>query len=395
MKRRVLVLNHFAAPRSAAGGTRHVELFGRLERWEARIIAADRNYLTGERITSDDMLTTVKTFGFAGSGPMRVVNWLSFSVQAFFRGLRAPRPSVVYASSPHLLTGLIGLSLSRIRRSTFVLEIRDMWPQVLVDMGAVAEGSVLHRLLASLERFLYEKADAVVALADGLRDQVVERGASSERTFVIPNGPDPDDFIAPDEREAMRARYGLQGTVIAYTGAHGPANGLDAVLDAADALRAEQADVLFLLVGDGADKARLVDRARREGITNVRFLDPVPKHEMPALLAAVDAGVVCFADRPIFRRHMSANKLYDYMAAGIPVVNAVPGEGARYVETSGAGVNVEPNQLTQGVRTLMEMTHEERDRLGAAGRRYIAKNQSRTAMAARLEAVLDSLAPCV
>lgn len=394
MKRRVLVLNHFAAPRSAAGGTRHVELFGRLERWEARIIAADRNYLTGERITPDGMLTTVKTFGYTGAGPMRVVNWLSFSVQAFFRGLRASRPSVVYASSPHLLTGLIGLCLSRIRRSKFVLEIRDMWPQVLVDMGAVAEGSMLHRLLASLERFLYKKADAVVALADGLRDQVVERGASSDRTFVIPNGPDPDDFIAPDDRETMRARYGLHGTVIAYTGAHGPANGLDAVLDTADELRAEQADVLFLLVGDGADKPRLVDRATREGITNVRFLDPVPKHEMPGLLAAVDAGIVCFADRPVFRRHMSANKLYDYMAAGIPVVNAVPGEGARYVETSGAGVNVEPGQLTQGVRMLMEMTREERDRLGAAGRCYIANNQSRTAMAARLEAVLDSLASC-
>jgi glycosyltransferase involved in cell wall biosynthesis len=146
------------------------------------------------------------------------------------------------------------------------------------------------------------------------------------------------------------------------------------------------------LVGDGADKARLVGRALRERITNVRFLDPIPKQEMPGLLAAVDAGVVCFADRPIFRRHMSANKLYDYMAAGIPVVNAVPGEGARYVEASGAGVNVEPDQLTQGVRLIVEMTTEERERLGAAGRCYIAKNQSRTAMAARLEAVLDSLA---
>lgn len=391
MKRHVVVLNHFAAPRTSAGGTRHVELFGRLDRWDAQIIAADRNYLTGERIRSEGLLVAVKTVSYTGNGPMRVVNWISYSMMAFIRGLRGPRPSVIYASSPHLLAGLVGLCLSRIRRSKFVLEVRDMWPQVLVDMGTIADGSLLHRVLAALERFLYKRADAAVALAEGLRDQMVERGASPDRTFVIPNGPDPDDFVPPGDRETMRSRYGLRGIVIAYTGAHGPANGLDAVLDTAHELGAEQPDVLFLLVGDGADKARLVDRASRERITNVRFLDPIPKQDMPGLLAAVDAGIVCFADKPIFRGHMSANKLYDYMAAGIPVVNAVPGEGATYVEASGAGVNVEPDKLTQGVRTLIEMPPEERDRLGVAGRCYIAKNQSRTAMATRLEALLDSL----
>jgi glycosyltransferase involved in cell wall biosynthesis len=389
MTRTILVLNHYALPRSAAGGTRHVELFGRLRGWDAKIIASDWNHLTGERMHPDGIYSTVRTTPYSGNGPMRVLNWVSYAAMAFVRGLRGPRPAVVYASSPHMLTGLVGFCLARLRRARFVFEVRDMWPQVLADMGTLSEGSVPFRALQALERFLYRKADAAIALADGLREQMIEHGAPAARTHVVPNGPDPDDFVAPAPRDELRSRYGLNGTVIAYTGAHGPANGLDVVLDTAAELRAEHPDVTFLLVGGGAEKERLVRRATHDRLSNVRFMDPVSKQEMPALLGAVDAGLLVFADKPIFARHMSANKLYDYMAAGLPVISAVPGEGARYIERVGAGITVGPRELTAAVRKMLATTPDERRRLGHAGRCYITEHQSRSAMAAKLELILD------
>jgi glycosyltransferase involved in cell wall biosynthesis len=389
----VLVLNHYALPRSAPGGTRHVELFGRLDHWDAKIIAADRNHLTSERVRPEGIFTTVPTVPYTGNGPMRVLNWLSYAVMAFVHGLQGPRPDVIYGSSPHPLTPLVAFVLSRLRRSRFVLEIRDMWPQVLVEMGALSDRSVLNRVLRRLETFLYRRADATIALADGLKEQMVERGAVADRTHVVPNAADPADFAAPGPRDQLRARYGLKGTVFAYTGAHRPANGLDAVLDTAAELLHEHPEVTFLFVGGGSEKPRLVERAAEEHLANVRFMDPVPKEEMPALLGAVDAGLLVFADKPIFARHMSANKLYDYMAAGLPVISAVPGEGARFIKQAGAGLTVGPHELTDAVRTMLATTPEEREGFGRAGRCYISSHQSRTAMAAKLESILDELAP--
>ncbi len=392
MTRRVLVLNHFALPRSAAGGTRHVELFGRLRRWDAQIIAADRNYLTGKTMRSNGYYTTVRTLPYTGNGAVRVLSWMSYCVMAFARGLRCARPDVVYASSPHLLTGLIGLWLSRLRRARFVLEVRDMWPQILVEMDVLSKRSLLLRALERLERTLYRRADAIVALADGLRSQIIDRGADAQRVFTIPNGPDPDEFAAPASRDDLRARYGLRGTIFAYTGAHGPANGLDIVLDAAALLR-DDADVQFLLVGDGASKPQLVERASREQLSNVRFLDPVPKDEMPAVLGAVDAGLLVFADKPIFAKHMSANKLYDYMAAGLPVLTTVPGDGARSIQEAHAGFAVRPHELADAVRRMVATPLYERRRMGEGGRRYVRDRHSRGAMAERLESMLDTLVP--
>jgi glycosyltransferase involved in cell wall biosynthesis len=391
MKRSVVVLNHFAAPRSAAGGTRHVELFGRLESWDATIIAADRNYLTGERMVPEGIYTTVPTIPYTRNSVVRVLNWVSYAFMAFIRSLRVAHPDVVYASSPHLLTGLVGLALARLRRARFVLEVRDMWPRILVDMDVLSERSLLYRALARLETYLYRRADAMVALADGLREQMVEHGAPAERVSVVPNGPEPSEFVAPAARDELRRRYGLTGIVVAYTGAHGPANGLDIVLDAARDVRGDLGDVTFLLVGDGADKPQLVQRAQRDGLDNVRFMDPVPKRDMPALLGAVDIGLLVFADKPIFARHMSANKLYDYMAAGLPVITTVGGEGRRGVLEANAGIAVGPSELADAVRRMVAETPEARSRYGEAGRVYITETQSRSAMAARLQEILDGL----
>jgi glycosyltransferase involved in cell wall biosynthesis len=394
VNRRVVVLNHFAAPRGAPGGTRHVELFSRLRRWDATVIGSRVNYLTREPVhLDDDLYRTVPVLPYRSNGAARILNWCSYAVTALVAALRLPRPDVVYASSPHLLTGLAGWALARLRRASFVLELRDLWPVVLVEMGQLSRTSPLYRLLRSLERFLYRKADAIVVLAEGVRRVLVEdEGVAADRVYFVPNGADPADFVPSAPRAALRERYGLDGMVFAYTGAHGPANGLDLVLDAAAEVAEQLPDVRFLLVGDGVAKAALRERAAREGLRNVAFRAPVPKDEMPDLLGAVDVGLHVLADVPLFRYGVSPNKLYDYLAAGLPVLTNTGGEVAALVDAANAGVAVAPDGIADGVRALAGRNAEELRRFGDDGRAYLAATRSRSSLAERVETLLDDLA---
>jgi glycosyltransferase involved in cell wall biosynthesis len=393
VRHRVVVLNHFAAPRSAPGGTRHVELFGRLQGWDATVLGSRINYFTRSSARLDDHLyRTVPVLPYKGNGAARVLNWVSYAFTAFTAALRLPRPDVVYASSPHLFAGLAGWLLAKVRGAHFVLEIRDLWPAVLVDMKQLDEGSSIYRLLKTMERFLYRQADAVIVMAEGVRRVVTEEeGVPGNRVYLIPNGADPDDFAPPLCRDDLRRRYGLRGQVFAYTGAHGPANGLELMLDAASAVADSIPDACFLLVGDGVTKEALIDRATRERLSNVSFMPPVPKDEMPALLGAVDFGLHILADIPLFSYGVSPNKLFDYMAAGLPVLTNTGGEVAQIVQTADAGIAVEANHMAEGIQRLAASSKEQRATWGGNGREFIAANRSRTALAHQLEAMLNSL----
>lgn len=392
---RVLVLNHAAAPLDVAGGTRHVEMFFRLDDWDVTIIAANRNLMDGEIRQSDDArFHTVWVPGYRSNGLMRVISWVAYMVGAVIRGLRSPRPDVVYASSPHLLTGLAGYVITRARRCAFVFEIRDIWPQLLIDMGTLTERSVVFRLLRKVETFLYRHADHIVTMAEGAGAHLEASGVSRQRYTFIPNNADPSFFDAPDDRDVVRRRLGLppDALVAIYAGAHGPTNGLNLLLDAANEIRDTEPHVRILLVGSGVDKEPLQARAASQRLDTVVFADPVPKNQMPALLGACDIGVHCFADVPLFRYGVSPNKLYDYMAAGLPVLTNTPGEVAGIVRTAGCGEATEPAEIADGLRRLASLSIEERKSHGRRGRAWIRENRSRDAMARRLGAVLDSTA---
>lgn len=375
--RRVLVLNHFASPRGAPGGTRHLELFGALDGWDPEIVAANRNYLTRLRQASDDATDgaryrTVWTWPYAGNGITRVLNWVSYAVTAGLVGLFTRRPEVVVGSTPHLLAPVAAWFVARTRRAAFVLEVRDLWPEVLVEMGQLDRGSVLYRGLDALAGWIVARADAVIVLAPGVIDVLVERGADPDAVHLVPNGADP--LPAPADRGALRGRLDVEGVVVVYAGAHGPANGLDLALDAAVDLAGTHPEVRFVLVGDGPAKPALVERVRREQISNVR-LDPArPKDEMAALLGAADVGLHVLADVDLFTYGVSPNKVFDYMAAGLPVVTNTQGDVGRLVEGSGAGVAVPAGDLAAGIRALVDAGPDERAAMGRRGRAVIARD---------------------
>jgi len=384
--RRVLVLNQFALPRSSAGGTRHVEVFGRLQGWQALVLAGRKALLNQSTVADEGILRTVPVTPYSGNGISRVVNWLSYTIAAFVRGVARRPVDVVYGSSPHLGAAVAGLAIARIHRARFVLEVRDLWPRILLDSGMFTESSLIYRALRWLELFLYRQADAIVVLAKGSGWELECDGVDPGKIHFLPNGAEPADFIVETDRRVLRDRHGLDGTVVVYAGAHGPANGLDLVLDAAEELT--DTDVRFVLVGDGVAKADLVADARRRGLTNVQFRDPIAKSEIPSLFAAADIGLHCLADVPLFRHGVSPNKLYDYMAAGLPVVTNTPGEVAAMVDDAGAGEAVDPEGIAMAVRRLLSLDAEVLAKLGANGRSWMADNRSRTALATELEHLL-------
>ena len=351
------------------------------------IVAADRNLLDRSRTRSDDRrFRTVPTTPYGSNGIARIVNWVSYAIAATFVGLTVRRPAVVYASSPHLLAGAAGWLIARIRRAAFVLEVRDLWPRVLVEMGRMSESSLVYRGLEVLEARLYRAADAIVVLAEGSEAHIRQIAGPDKQIVFIPNGADTDRFASVEPNQEA------EPIVFIYAGAHGPANGLDLLLDAADELDALGATYTIRLVGDGVSKAGLVRSAEGRGLANVEFRDAVPKADMPAQFQEAQVGLHVLADVPMFRYGVSPNKLFEYMAAGLPVITNTPGEVSAIVEESGAGVATASTGLADGMRAMLEMGAADRRASGEGGRAWVRENRSRAALARRVEALLDEVA---
>lgn len=388
--RRVLVINQFAMPRTEWGLTRNADLFGAVSGWHTTIVAADRDHYS-QRIftTTDPLFRLVSVPAYRGAGLARIVGWLIFSVRACWIGLRSPRPDVVYASTPQLVSALAGWVVARVRRAAFVLEVRDLWPESIVAAGHLRRGSTVHRLLVRLERFLYEQARRIVVVTWGWEEHFADLGVSTDKLHVIPNGVDAEVSRGLPDKARLRDAHAIQGFTAIYAGAHGKANGLDQLLDAA----AELPQVNFLLVGAGPEKERLVARAAREGLTNVAFRQPVPKTQLPALLKACDVGVHVLAPWELLARGLSPNKVFDYMAAGLPVVSNCA-EGLRKIISDGeCGRLGAADGLAACLAAAFSAGDDVRARWAQTGERLVRERFSRSANVELLTDVLNSLVP--
>ncbi|HEY5530199.1 MAG TPA: glycosyltransferase family 4 protein [Thermoleophilia bacterium] len=387
--RRIVVLNQFALPRSEGGGTRHIDLFGRLDGWAPLIIAANRSHATQRLFHTDDRRFRLVWVPEQHGGRVgRVVGWLFYAAEAFMITVTRRHLGAVYGSSPHLLAPLAGLMAARLRRVPFILEVRDLWPESIVAAGMLRSGSTLHRVLSRLERLLVTAADAIVVVTPGWEEHFAELGAQPDRVHVISNGTEVDEFALSEPRDALRAEFGISRFTAVYAGAHSQANDLDLLLDAA--LDVPEMDIL--LVGDGTRKRALQDRVREQRIRNVAFLDPLPKPELARLLHACDVGVHCIAPLPLLAKGMSPNKLFDYMAAGLPVVSNAQ-EGLRDVIVDGeCGVLVGPRSLGSALRRVHDASEQQRATWGARGRDIVTDRFSRSAAATRLDELLAAVA---
>jgi glycosyltransferase involved in cell wall biosynthesis len=310
---------------------------------------------------------------------LRSLSFVTFLFTAVLAALFKAGPcDVVAATSPQMLCGLAGWIVATLRRRPFVLEVRDLWPKQIIDLGVITN-PILVRLLYRLERFLYRRARVIVTVAPAAAEDIIARGIPRGKLRVLPNGVDLDFFLPAARRNDVREQHGWDGKFIAlYIGAHGLSQGLEVVIDAAERLKGRK-DILFACVGAGARKAALVAMAREKGLQNVCFLPAVPKERMPGHYAAADLCLVPLLKRDVFLTNIPS-KMFEIMACARPIVLGAEGQALRLLQESGGGIAVPPedgNALAKAVADLADNPNAAQ-RYGEAGRKFAEANFSRT-----------------
>jgi len=394
----ILLIHQAFAALGEPGGTRHHELARLLTAGGHRVtvIASPVSYLTGAASASlpqnADGVTILRAFTYQAlhkSFFHRLLAFFSFMASSFWVGLTVRQVDLVWGTSPPIFQGFTAWALARLKGAKFLFEVRDLWPSFAIAVG-VLKNPLLIKMSLWLEAFLYSHADQVMVNSPGYLEHVRRRGA--KQVELIPNGADPSMFHPQAKGEAWRKAQGLEDKFIAlYAGAHGMSNDLDVALDAA-ALLADSPQIEIILLGDGKEKPRLQARAAQMGLTNLRFLPPVSKEEIPLALAGADA---CFALLKPLEEYKSTypNKIFDYMAAGRPIALGIDGVIREVVEGAGCGIFCPPGNAPALAAALRRLQADPllSQAMGAAGRAALEKNFSREAIAQKLENVLQKI----
>ena len=324
----------------------------------------------------------------------RIINYSSFCVSAAATGSFIGCPDVVIATSPQLLVGISGWWVSRIKRTRFVLEVRDLWPESLTAVGVGNSQSFLHRTLGGIARFLYRASDHIVVVTPAFKEHICsEWRIAGEKISVVPNGVETELFAPGGNDNSERTALGLDGKfVVSYIGTLGMAHDLGTVLDAAAVCRESMPEVEFLLVGEGADKERIVAEVRRRQLGNVHLLPQQERKNIPALVAASDVCLVTLKRSEVFKT-VIPTKMLEFMACAKPIVLAVQGQASELLKAAGAGVCVPPQEPVSMVAAIRRL-RDDRDlcrSLCRNGRSYIVENLSRRQTAENYLDVLEGL----
>lgn len=346
---------HFSTPRGAAG-IRSYEMARRLVYHGHEVTVVCGSYGAGQtgltepfsngrrsgmvdgiRVIELDIAYTNST-GFVH----RAWLFLKFATAGVGLALTLPYDRVFATTTP-LTAGIPGILARWLRRKRFIFEVRDLWPELPRAMGVITNPIVLG-MMSAIEWTSYRSAHRCVALSPGIAEGIARLGVDPERIVRIPNGCDLELFDRTSAEPWRPAGVGADELMAVFTGTHGIANGLDAVLDTAAVLKARgRADIRLVLVGDGRLKPALMKRAQAEGLENVLFQDPVNKTRLANLMAAADIGLQCLTNVPAFYYGTSPNKFFDYIAAGLPVLNNYPGWLAEMIDGHGCGFVVAPD----------------------------------------------------
>ncbi|MCB8933285.1 MAG: glycosyltransferase family 4 protein [Fimbriimonadaceae bacterium] len=368
---RILFLTDNFPPETNAAATRVFERACYWARWghEVTVLTSAPNFPEGrlhegyrnrwyqrEKFEGLDVVR-VKTLIAPNRGVrMRILDFMSYMASASVVGAFMRRPDLIVATSPQFFCAVAGSNLAHLKRVPFVFELADLWPASIRAVGAIKNGPLL-RAVERLELRLYRRSSAVVALTDSFRKDLIQRGVPAEKIAVVRNGVDLSRHTVKPRSCDLAEQLGVKGKfVVGYIGTHGLAHDLGNVLDAAE-LTASRKDIAFLLVGNGADRARLVEEAQRRGLSNVVLMPAVPKSEVGEYSALCDLALVHLKNDPVFKT-VIPSKMFEAMAYAKPILMVSPhGEAAELLENSGAGVWVpaaEPAALAEQVIQLAD-----------------------------------------
>ncbi len=329
-------------------------------------------------------------------GARRIANYLSYMVSAILTFVFfCRRPKIIIATSPQFFCGWAGVICSYLKWTRFILEIRDIWPESIVTVGAMNKG-LLTRLLELLERQMYRSANHIVAVGQGYRDNIVAKVDVGDRISVVTNGVDPEQFQPrPPSRSFLRDHDLEDRFVCSYVGTIGMAHGLDVVIRAAAGLRERgRDDIVFCLVGDGARRQELERSVREQGLDNlVRFTGRLSKTEIPCVLASSDCLLVHLKKSELFET-VIPSKIFEAMAMQRPLIMGVRGESAEIVRASGSGIEMEPDNELDLVNAVIRLRDDSAfyESLCQCGRTFVTEHYTRDGLAARFLDIIESVA---
>jgi len=374
---------HFSTPKGAAG-IRSYEMARRLVERGHEVCMVCGSYkggttgLTGPFVGGKrrgmilpglEVVEFDLSYGNSDGFIKRTVTFLRFALRSVALALTEPY-DLVFATTTPLTAGIPGILARWLRGKPFVFEVRDLWPELPKVMGVIRNPVVLQGM-SILEWASYRSAHRLIGLSPGIVDGIASRGVPRARIALIPNGCDIGIFSAP---ATPWRPEGIKDTdlLALFAGTHGKANGLDAVLDAAAELQKRgREDIKILLVGQGAMKAGLMQKAAGQGLSNVVFHDPVDKSRLAGLMAATDIGLQTLANVPAFYYGTSPNKFFDYLAAGLPVLNNYPGWLAELITEHQCGFAVPPENPQAFADALVQAAND-REALSRKGQRALA-----------------------
>lgn len=400
----ILLIHQAFAALDEAGGTRHIEMARSLidRGHRVTVIASPVNYLTGksrqqrmqwvDRQEVEPGLVILRTYtyrAFHRSFVHRVLSFISFMLSSFWAGLGVRGVDLVWGTSPPIFQGFTAWLLARLKRIPFLFEVRDLWPAFAIAVG-VLRNPLLIRLSRWLERFLLSRADLVMVNSPGFIEHVQRAGA--RKVQLVPNGADPAMFDPAATGAEFRHKHHLEDRfLVLYAGAHGMSNDLGVVIEAASLLR-NHPQAAFIFIGDGKEKATLQARAAQLNLNNVLFLPSIAKTEIPEAIAAADACIAILKPLELYKTTYP-NKVFDYMAAGRPVILAIDGVIRKVVEDAGAGIAVRPGcptDIAGAVQTLSADPIKARA-MGAAGRKAIEISFNRRELSRLLIQVIEGM----
>jgi glycosyltransferase involved in cell wall biosynthesis len=313
----------------------------------------------------------------------RTLNYLVYMFAAVLMAFRVPKPDVVVATSPQFFCAVAGYLVSRIKRAPFVFELRDIWPESIVTVGAMRRGLWI-KWLESLELFLYRRATKIIAVTDAFRDYLIAKGISASRILVIKNGVDLTFFKPRKASEKLKRELGGQDKfILAYIGTVGMAHAVDKIVEVANRLRGNP-KFLFLIVGEGAQKKQIAEMITALDLPNIKVLPGLSKDRVRDYYAVADLNLVTLKDSPVFRKVLPS-KIFEIMAMARPILSAVDGECRQIIEGADSGVYVEPENISQMAEMIESLSGrtDYLQRLGENGRRCVEEFFDRDKLAIR------------
>lgn len=405
----ILFLTHYFPPEVNAPASR---TFENAKRWVAAghkvtVLTCAPNHPRGilypgykNRLFQWDTLEGVRilrvfTFLSPNAGFLkRILNYFSYMLSATLLCPLVSEIDVVVSTSPQFFCGMAGLWVSLLKRKPWVLEIRDLWPESITAVGQVIN-PILLRFLEGLETFLYKSADHIISVTHSFKQHIGKRGIPGERISVLTNGVDLEHFQPVSKKDLIRSGNGhaeLAGKfVVSYIGTHGMAHGLETVLLTAEILRPYD-NILFLLIGDGAERETLLRKRNEAGLENVLMLPQQPKEKMPEFLALSDACMVLLKKRDIFKT-VIPSKIFESMGMERPVILGVAGESKGIIEEADCGICIEPENHQQLADAVLKLFNDPElaAGMGRNGRRCVTAAYNRETLAGSYMGILDEV----